>query len=104
MTEIHLQTNECERHELYDHEVVKCLLPVHDDILVVTRNSFKLLSLNRDVYHLDSKERFNITPSPMGTPSYMFLSDYLVELHESNVRLSYKSREKSIFTAGIRMS
>ncbi|XP_060569454.1 uncharacterized protein LOC132727880 isoform X2 [Ruditapes philippinarum] len=48
MTEINLQINEDQRYGLFEQSSVKCLLPVHDKILVVTGMSFMLLSLNKD--------------------------------------------------------
>ncbi|XP_060569453.1 uncharacterized protein LOC132727880 isoform X1 [Ruditapes philippinarum] len=99
MTEINLQINEEQRYGLFEQSSVKCLLPVHDKILVVTGMSFMLLSLNKDsdAYTLEERQCPNLTFCSQGASKYVFISDNLVELNERYARISYKSKEQTSF-------
>ncbi|XP_060589939.1 uncharacterized protein LOC132745125 [Ruditapes philippinarum] len=85
-----------EGYRFFERTVVKCLLPVHDKILVLTRLTSILVSIDQETETYNT-EISNFTPSEKGNPQYMFVSDLLVELNAKTVRLYRKSKERSYF-------
>jgi hypothetical protein len=95
MTVINIPFDE-EGYRFFERTVVKCLLPVHDKILVLTRLTSMLVSIDQETETYNT-EISNFAPSEKGNPRYMFVSDLLVELNAKTVRLYRKSKERSFF-------
>jgi hypothetical protein len=99
MTVINLPFYEKENCRLFEATMVKCLLPVHDKILVLARITSMLLSINKETgsYIVLDRTCTNFTPSEHENPKYVVLSGLLVELYARIVRLYRKDKERCSF-------